>query len=83
MSYKSWKKKKLIFSLSISDIRPSDSGMYQCFVSNEIGTVTSSAHLSVTDIPPKFATALMPKKLFAVVGSDLVSITDLLNALIF
>uniref|UniRef100_A0A0N5AZJ1 Ig-like domain-containing protein n=1 Tax=Syphacia muris TaxID=451379 RepID=A0A0N5AZJ1_9BILA len=58
--------------LSISNTRESDSGMYQCFISSDVGTVTSSAHLKIQDFAPKFATQLMPKKIFATVGSDLI-----------
>ncbi|VDO90892.1 unnamed protein product [Heligmosomoides polygyrus] len=57
----------------------SDTGVYQCVVSNEIGLAYSSAYVQVQDSPPAFPRQSMPRKIFAVNGSS-VSIPCLYHA---
>ncbi|CAI5443182.1 unnamed protein product [Caenorhabditis angaria] len=64
------KKFKIIGNvLKISGADEKNSGVYQCIVSNEIGSSTSSALLSVRDSAPIFPPNAMPRRLFAAVGS--------------
>uniref|UniRef100_F1KSD8 Contactin n=1 Tax=Ascaris suum TaxID=6253 RepID=F1KSD8_ASCSU len=57
--------------LIINRIRPEDNGIYECIANNEIGSTSSSARLTVVDFMPRFDGNAMPKRVFAVVGSEL------------
>ncbi|CAI4227763.1 unnamed protein product [Auanema sp. JU1783] len=57
--------------LTVSDTRLSDSGIYECIISNEIGVSISSAHVFVKDAAPAFPLQAMPLKVYAIKGSTL------------
>uniref|UniRef100_A0A914NQL9 Ig-like domain-containing protein n=1 Tax=Meloidogyne incognita TaxID=6306 RepID=A0A914NQL9_MELIC len=57
--------------LTIVNASPSDSGMFQCIVSNDIGSVSSSALLFVTELAPRFHSNVFPSKIFVVEGAHL------------
>uniref|UniRef100_A0A915NV97 Uncharacterized protein n=1 Tax=Meloidogyne floridensis TaxID=298350 RepID=A0A915NV97_9BILA len=57
--------------LTIVNASPSDSGMFQCIVSNDIGSVSSSALLFVTESAPRFHSNVFPSKIFVVEGTHL------------
>ncbi|XGW31029.1 hypothetical protein V3C99_009748 [Haemonchus contortus] len=48
----------------------SDTGVYQCVVSNEVGVASSSAYVQIRDSPPVFPRQSMPRKVFATNGSS-------------
>lgn len=77
LDYKHLEKHYIIFEsanlrLIINRIRPEDNGIYECIANNEIGSTSSSARLTVVDFMPRFDGNAMPKRVFAVVGSELV-----------
>ncbi|KAE9421029.1 hypothetical protein Angca_002186 [Angiostrongylus cantonensis] len=55
--------------LVVNSTSTSDSGVYQCIVSNEVGVASSSAYVLVRDSAPIFPRQSMPRKIFAVNGS--------------
>ncbi|KAK6748075.1 hypothetical protein RB195_000973 [Necator americanus] len=56
--------------LTVNSTTTTDSGVYQCIISNEVGLASSSAYVLVRDSPPVFPRQSMPRKLFAVNGSS-------------
>ncbi|EFO91404.1 CRE-RIG-6 protein [Caenorhabditis remanei] len=56
-----------ILHLKMAD--ESDSGVYQCVVSNDVGSSSSSSLLTVKDSAPIFPPNAMPRKVFAALGS--------------
>lgn len=59
--------------LTILNIVENDSGIYQCIVSNEVGSVSTAARLTVEDVAPIFHGNIFPRRIFIVEGSNLVS----------
>uniref|UniRef100_A0A7E4WCE2 Down syndrome cell adhesion molecule-like protein Dscam2 n=1 Tax=Panagrellus redivivus TaxID=6233 RepID=A0A7E4WCE2_PANRE len=57
--------------LSIFNALERDSGIYQCIASNDVGSVSSSARLSVDDNAPKFHGNIFPRRVFVVESSKL------------
>uniref|UniRef100_A0A1I8BHF8 Ig-like domain-containing protein n=1 Tax=Meloidogyne hapla TaxID=6305 RepID=A0A1I8BHF8_MELHA len=57
--------------LTIANASPSDSGIFQCIVSNDIGSVSSSALLFVTELAPRFHANVFLSKIFVVEGTHL------------
>ena len=58
--------------LNILNVVENDSGIYQCIISNDVGSVSSSARLTVEDATPKFHGNIFPRRVFVVEGSKLV-----------
>ncbi|VDN04222.1 unnamed protein product [Thelazia callipaeda] len=58
--------------LTILSTRFEDSAIYQCIVSNEIGSTSSSARLTIVEFKPHFDITSMPKKLSYIAGMPLV-----------
>uniref|UniRef100_A0A183CUK9 Immunoglobulin domain protein n=1 Tax=Gongylonema pulchrum TaxID=637853 RepID=A0A183CUK9_9BILA len=58
--------------LTITEALTEDSAVYQCIATNEIGSVSSSARLTVTDMKPRFDEFTMPRRIFTVPGAHLV-----------
>uniref|UniRef100_A0AC34QHM4 Fibronectin type-III domain-containing protein n=2 Tax=Panagrolaimus sp. JU765 TaxID=591449 RepID=A0AC34QHM4_9BILA len=57
--------------LTILNIVENDSGIYQCIVSNEVGSVSTAARLTVEDVAPIFHGNIFPRRIFIVEGSNL------------
>uniref|UniRef100_A0AC34GP16 Uncharacterized protein n=1 Tax=Panagrolaimus sp. ES5 TaxID=591445 RepID=A0AC34GP16_9BILA len=57
--------------LNILNAAENDSGIFQCIVSNDVGSVSSSARLTVEDAAPKFHGNIFPRRIFVVEGSKL------------
>lgn len=58
--------------LTLTSARVEDSAVYQCIATNEVGSASSSARLTVSDFKPRFDEFTMPRKVFAVPGTRLV-----------
>ncbi|PIO54221.1 hypothetical protein TELCIR_24421, partial [Teladorsagia circumcincta] len=56
--------------LVVNNTVSSDSGVYQCVVSNEVGVASSSAYVQIRDSAPVFPRQSMPRKMFTVNGSS-------------
>ncbi|CAD6198211.1 unnamed protein product [Caenorhabditis auriculariae] len=56
--------------LTMIGTQKSDSGVYECMVSNDVGNTWSSALVWVKDAPPHFPPHAIPRNIFAVVGSQ-------------
>lgn len=59
--------------LAINNVRVNDAAVYQCRLSNDAGSVSSSARLTVQDSRPRFHPNVFPRRVFVVEGSKLVS----------
>ncbi|CAJ0936811.1 unnamed protein product, partial [Mesorhabditis belari] len=57
--------------LLIRETKPNDTGIYECVVSNEIGSTVSSSFIKVLDAAPRFPPLSMPSKVFALKGTTL------------
>ncbi|TMS38088.1 hypothetical protein L596_004891 [Steinernema carpocapsae] len=57
--------------LTIKNTQPSDSAIFQCIVSNNVGSATSSALIKVKNVAPIFHGIVFPKTAHVVVGTEL------------
>uniref|UniRef100_A0A1I7ZB21 Down syndrome cell adhesion molecule-like protein Dscam2 n=1 Tax=Steinernema glaseri TaxID=37863 RepID=A0A1I7ZB21_9BILA len=57
--------------LTIKNTQRSDSAVYQCIVSNSVGSATSSALITVKNLAPVFHGIVFPKTAHVVVGTEL------------
>ncbi|KAL3120556.1 hypothetical protein niasHT_007848 [Heterodera trifolii] len=55
--------------MAISGVRLSDAGLVQCMVSDEVGSVSSSALLVVSAFPPRFHSNIFPSRLSVAPGA--------------
>jgi hypothetical protein len=58
--------------LTIANLGASDSGMYQCVLSSDLGSAATSAYLTVAEFGPRFHANLFPARVFVVQGTKLV-----------
>lgn len=57
--------------MQIIRVQKTDEGVYQCVVTNEIGSVTTSALLTVKNLAPKFHANIFPAKVFVIEDAKL------------
>ncbi|KAK0398504.1 hypothetical protein QR680_002624 [Steinernema hermaphroditum] len=57
--------------LTIKNVQRSDSAVYQCIVSNNVGSTTSSALITVKNVAPIFHGIVFPKTAHVVIGTEL------------
>lgn len=61
-----------MFRLHIYKAQLRDAGVYQCIVSNDVGSVSTSALLKIENFAPTFHANIFPSKIFVVEGIKLV-----------
>ncbi|KAH7730636.1 CRE-RIG-6 protein [Aphelenchoides avenae] len=60
--------------LVVARAQTSDTGVFQCIVSNDVGSASSSSYVLVRNIPPKFHGNVLPERIFLTEGSKLASL---------
>lgn len=61
------------YELQIRRVQLSDNGVYQCIVTNEVGSASSSALLNVKNFAPIFHSNVFPAKVYLTEGVKMVS----------